>query len=786
MYWRINCTEHLVLGVRADPTQEQSKEVKEAATSNTQPTAARLKDNGARLGRQRSITYSAGVGLNAGRRMAVPQTVDKKSTTDPTVVVRWAGTADGRLVAGITCQGIYLWTLRPFVQLSNLVYKSTEEFGSPVDLVWKHEEEEPMARYADYSDAQSGAVVATFFVVLSRGYVFEIAVYKRDNPVLEYEFSTQHYHVRGAGEGKGIPALGLAQKRTYRLPGSSSVVCAATTIGGYRQQQQQQEDDAESGSSALVATQSHVHRLAWTGTLVSSVDIKHIYDNPLAHIRQALCIAGFSDAATEIEVYLFSDGVIRTLTRKHRHGEGSSTLSPPPPEIRTLGAADSTHRCTVMAYTPASRLVAVGTTTGDVLLYSAAADNPEIARVGRIAFTHERGAQVSAIAWTPDGLALACGYTSGHVCVFSALGYELNITRLSATQSPRETHRNNEDGGGGVAMAVVLPVPAALVWMRGSTRLCVFSDCLSAMDGGTVLRHQQADVLPFARAASSTVACDGNTKRVCLFSDDKVFLNLCEFDQADQNQNQNQNQLQLQPELQWHVAHIPPEYIASNWPIRYVAADDDGRAIAVAGTHGVAWYSCDTQRWRMLRNQQQEEAITCVGGLLWYHNYLVVACINRECGDLAQLLFFARNRQLDMTSDMQTVVLEHPAATISCHNSNLLVLCRNNMLYQYAIFDDVDFIQVAFRRQIDLSTSGAPVVEPPRVRSLQWVPSALFDTRPAFLVHQGTTLMVVEELPFDEAGAGAGTGTGGAMDAEGVLLRTAVVSDQVEMTITSG
>ncbi|KAJ2555200.1 WD40 repeat protein [Coemansia sp. RSA 1933] len=701
MYWRIDCTEHLLLDIRTDPSKERN-----SSNSSDRQTG----NNGSgRLGRQRSVTYSSGVGPDVGRRTtAAPPHMMDKSTAAPTLVVRWAGSPDGRLLAGVTRQGVYLWSLKPFMQLSSLVYERVDEFGSPVDIVWKEEEETFHDLYSSTDDTTK--TVATLFVVLAKGYVFEVSVYKRgDAGVLEYEFATQHYFVRGPGEGRGVPALGLAQKRTYKLPGTAAAVCAATRT------------QMQGGGAVLIATHTHVHRIAWTGALESSVSVRDIYDNPLAHVTQIISIAT-ADAAA-MEVYLFSDGAIRIRNSAS--------------EPFTLDAADGMLKYTAMAYTAASQMVALGTTAGDVVLYSVAAD---IGRIERIRFGHDRDAQVSAVAWSPDGLALACGYTTGHVSVYSALGYELSTTRLSA-QAPTDARR--------------VPVPAALVWMDGATRLCVFSDCVAAEAGA--LPQQQGDALPFVRAALGTAACEGNTKRVCLFSDDKVFLNSCELGRDAGGGAQEQ------PELLWHVAQVPAEYMASNWPIRHVAVDDGGGSVAVAGARGVAVYSVETRRWRMLRSQQQEESLSCVGGLLWHRDRLVVACVNHACGDAPQLLFFARGRALDTTSDMHTVALEQAAASISCHNSNLLVLARDGVLSQFAVFDDMGVVQVGLRRQIAL----APHIDPARVRSLQWVPSALFDSRPAFLVHQGTELLVVE-APADAP------------------LRTSMVSARVEVAITSG
>ncbi|KAJ1825182.1 WD40 repeat protein [Coemansia sp. RSA 2671] len=677
MYWRIDCTEHLLLNVRDDPTSSPSRPSPRAEANGVQK----------RAGRPRSTTYSTGsIGPASAQSLAKHQAaaVDREHLGVAPLVVRWAGSPDGRLLAGVTRQGVYLWLVKPFVQLSSLVYEPAEELGQFVDVIW-------------------GVDGGMLFAVTSTGFIYEIAVYKRDTPALEYQFSAQHYYVRGPGEAAGISSLGIAQKRTFRLPGTGATVCA--TAAGLEM--------------AMVATRSHVYRLTWEGAVISTTAVRDIYDNPLAQLRQMLCIG---DGGSRTELHLFSDGSVHVL-----FCSGSEAV------VRPLEQPS----VTVLAYNPTGRIVAVGTTGSEVLLYAVDSREQSLDLITQWALEHDKAAHVAALTWTPDGSALACGYSTGHVVMRTVLGFELNATRLSSQTLPE----------------FLVPSPRLLHWAPGATRLYVFSDCVAA--SGDSVCGQQADVLPFVRAALNVVACEGNSKRVCMFSDDKVLLHHCEFEAHDLASQQ--------PELLWHVAHVPPDYISSNWPLRYVAADADGLHIAVAGTNGLACFSVASHKWRLFRNQQQEASISCVGGLLWYREYLIVASINHECGDSPQILFFPRTRPLDTTSDLQTVVLESPVVTMSCHDSILLVLCRNNVLYQYAIFDDMNFIQVSFRREIELSQFG---VDPLRVRSLQWVPSALFDGRPAFLVHEGIVLKVV----------GEGLGDSGSV----------VVSNRVEFAITSG
>ncbi|KAJ1733841.1 WD40 repeat protein [Coemansia biformis] len=732
MYWRINCTEHLVLDLQTQPRAAASQS---SATPAGGGDAAASRDSSAgaiRPGRRpRSITYSADSRPAAGNGTAKrPAHVDVPGSHDAKVV-QWASSPDGLLLAGIARQGVYLWLAKPFVLLSSLVYDATDAFGELVDIIWG----DPEGAAAERGGSEANAC-GTLFAVLSGGFIYEIAVYRRDTPVLEYQFAVLHYFGRGPGEGDGIRGFGIIQKRTYRLPesGPAARATAAAPAADHR--------------FAVVATRSHVYRLTWTGALISSTPVAEIHDNPLAEICQLVCLHGSSASSSRdggsgedssvgqnsgpfLELYMFTDGAIRILS-------GGQAV-----DVQPLDGAGSLYKATAISYSAASRMVAVGTSAGEIMLCAVA--GKRLDTLSRLAFDHDKDARVTALAWTPDGSAVACGYSTGHVVVRSVLGYELNVTRLCSQKIP----------------ACPAPAPFALAWVPGATRLYVFSSCVDAAGAPC---GQQGDVLLFARAALGTVACEGNSKRVCLFSDEKVFLYLGGLEAH--------GAASQQPELQWHAAHIPPGYMANNWPIRYVAADDGGQHIAVAGRHGVAHYSLATLRWRLFRSQQQEASLTCVGGLLWYQEYLVVACISHEHGDSPQVMFFPRSRPLDTASDVQTVALESPAVAMGCHNSTLLVLCRSGMLYQYAIFDDMDFIQVSFRRAVDLGSAG---VDPLRVRSLQWVPSALFEHRPSFLVHEGTVLSVVEECAAEP-------------DASSPRppARASVVSDRAEFAITSG
>ncbi|KAJ2795184.1 WD40 repeat protein, partial [Coemansia guatemalensis] len=643
---------------------------------DTEPTEdERSKSNGGAMQRgrrPRSVTYSDGSRPRVDRRSPkqehMPQTTSDSTTT---TVVRWAYSPDRRLLAGITRQSVNLWLLRPFVLLSRLVYDEIEEFGHMVDIIWE--------------DAESGrnsedvTRCGTLFVMLSMGFMYEVAVNRR-GVILEYQFATQHFFARGPGEGDGVQGFGLVQRRTYRLPvGGGPAICAT----------------AAGSSIAIAATQLQVYRLTWAGALASTTAVAEIHDNPLAQIQQIECICD-REGRRRQELYLFSDGAVRVL-----EFADTACIS-----TRLLDGTGPALRATVIACSSVSDMIAVGTDSGEVLVYAAR----QLERVERLGFGHGDGAQVTAIEWTADGSAFACGYSTGHVVVWTALGYELNATRLRGRHGTEQVQ------------------PVFMGWVTGATRLVVV--------GEDEQHRQQGDALPFARAALSTVACEGNAKRVCLFSDDKVLVHRGALAAGAR-----------QPELQWLVTHVPPGYVASHWPLRYVAVDDEGQHIAVAGQRGVAYYSVAAGRWRLFRSTQQEAALVCTGGLLWYREYLVVACTgaNADARDAACVAFYRRGRMLEAPAAL--VELTAAATAMSCHGSTLLVLCKDGVVNQYAIFDDVDFVQVSFRRALDVNAAIADVR---RVRSLQWVPSAQFDHHASLLVHEGTALRLVEETADGE------------------------------------
>lgn len=92
---------------------------------------------------------------------------------------------------------------------------------------------------------------------------------------------------------------------------------------------------------------------------------------------------------------------------------------------------------------------------------------------------------------------------------------------------------------------------------------------------------------------------------------------------------------------------MPHQYLIDNWPLKvrcstlpepwscrcysycaaqYACISGDMEWLAVAGVHGVAYYSMLKRKWTLFGNQAQEHEFSCHGGLLWWGAFLAVAC----------------------------------------------------------------------------------------------------------------------------------------------------------------
>ena len=73
---------------------------------------------------------------------------------------------------------------------------------------------------------------------------------------------------------------------------------------------------------------------------------------------------------------------------------------------------------------------------------------------------------------------------------------------------------------------------------------------------------------------------------------------------------------------------ILASYIALHHPIRYAVISNDARLIAVAGRRGLTHYNALSGRWKLFEVEKEEDTLRVVGGMAWWSNVLIVACID--------------------------------------------------------------------------------------------------------------------------------------------------------------
>uniref|UniRef100_A0A914EG37 Protein RIC1 homolog n=1 Tax=Acrobeloides nanus TaxID=290746 RepID=A0A914EG37_9BILA len=104
------------------------------------------------------------------------------------------------------------------------------------------------------------------------------------------------------------------------------------------------------------------------------------------------------------------------------------------------------------------------------------------------------------------------------------------------------------------------------------------------------------------------------------------------------------------PYCVWNTFRIPYEYISLNWPIRFVGIDEEcARIIAVAGNRGFAYYSLKSSKWKLFRNEAQEQALLVTGGVAVFNDFIVVTGCDME-NDEENVFIYSCNQQLESSS----------------------------------------------------------------------------------------------------------------------------------------
>ncbi|CAI5523710.1 unnamed protein product [Closterium sp. Naga37s-1] len=264
---------------------------------------------------------------------------------------------------------------------------------------------------------------------------------------------------------------------------------------------------------------------------------------------------------------------------------------------------------------------------------------------------------VACICWSPDNLAFAVGWKLRGLAVWSVSGCRLmctirqgsmsllppssssSSTTTAGITSPRSSAAGSDPAstpgsaaaGSATAAVVKSSEPmvggvAAVAWGEEGYQL-VAAEAGMVGEVAVGVRGRQAGRLvqfAFARQCSSKAVAGSSHVWQAMAGADRVLL----------VQSNEEEELRVQ-----HLV-IPQTYMGVNWPVRHVAASDDGSYLAVAGRRGVILHNLRSNKWRVFGDVMQERAVKCEG-LLWVGKIIIV-CNHRVASHSYELCLYPR------------------------------------------------------------------------------------------------------------------------------------------------
>ncbi|KAI8909885.1 RIC1-domain-containing protein [Powellomyces hirtus] len=576
------------------------------------------------------------------------------------------------LFVAISENTIYLWSARPTVLLA-VVERSKAtiiEDGENIDIFWKPD--------------GSTVVVAT-----NKGHLHFYDVYEPQTSFYNLEFSAPHHYVTGPGEARGIPSQALRFRIALGL--DAGIQCGT----GLK-------------NELLLSTigSLSILSLSWHGEIILDgiVDLSQtdFYQNEEIGLREMVV----SDGGT-FHCWVSDSGRAYLAQRHVRPGK----IRGAPESASTWTGScfynedGDSAKATCIAINNTFSLIAVGTVTGGVVVFSLSEDGTELQYSHSCLLDHagkghapvDVGA-VSSLAWSRDGYALAVGWVSGGLSVWSVYGRILT-SPLSEDGGMGEMNDKEEEGAELYRHGV-----RAVAWGMGDFELFVLPYAVGDKEPMTDIY-----VLPFAKSALAAGDVPDNKRSIVLVHDDKLTLYEGDAWDSDMANLGASHSVSIQ---------IPVMYITQNWPIKYAISSATGSYLAIAGIRGLAHYSTLTNRWKLFGNEQQEQSFSVVGGMMWYRDLLIAGCHDHEL-DTHEIRFFSRESSLSTTHLVHREPLPRPLIALNIFDAHLLVYTGDNVMRHYVLSHEGRGMRVTLEQQISLD---GVIVSPGSVRAVAWYP----------------------------------------------------------------
>ncbi|KAI5481005.1 ribosome control protein 1 domain containing protein [Pseudohyphozyma bogoriensis] len=308
--------------------------------------------------------------------------------------------------------------------------------------------------------------------------------------------------------------------------------------------------------------------------------------------------------------------------------------------------------------------------------------------------------RVTCLSWTSDGYGLAVGWALGW-SIWSVYGRLGSWSVAGSLSSGYGVEGEKSDAFEDHFMHGV----RNLFWSPGNLELYVL--CPPPIHPKKKSHDEQLFVIPFAKSAVTSLHTPDNTKHAFLQMDDRVLV----YRGADQP-----DMSVINPESDvWQHIKIPAAYIALHHPIRYAAISGDARLIAVSGRRGLAHYNALSGRWKLFENEKEEDAIRVVGGMAWWSNVLIVACVENG---VYQIRLFSRDKPLSLLESLEAVGLESEPLLLSVFDSSLLVYTADNTFHHFLIRQTRNGARLRVCGSIGFE---GVVADPTKVRGMSWL-----------------------------------------------------------------
>ncbi|KAI9355717.1 RIC1-domain-containing protein [Zopfochytrium polystomum] len=591
-------------------------------------------------------------------------------------------TPEGHLFVEITLDAVYLWCAKPAVILSKVERSAitVDEDGENVDVIWKPDS-------------------SSFVITTDKGYIhFYDLLESTSTKSFEFQFSTRHHYVTGAGQGDGIPSISLVFKMALEI--DTGIQCGV----GLEEE-------------ILLCTKESpsLLSLSWMGVVnpvgtMSLADI-HYLENSEECFSQIV-----TNASMDMFAWISTSGVAYLSQRIPAEDSDEEILEnesdEPPQSWAGLGFFNmrGEHEpATQISINSKLQLLAVGGKSGIVYIYLLSDDRAELRFSHQLRHPHQKVGHVSALDWTSDGAALAVGWSTGGFAVWSAFGHLLMTS-----------HGDDESNWESVPYADV-------------QSLVSLEKILSLLE---LVSKTSIFVIEFVHSCLLANHCMDNIQNLCLISDDRLLI----YDNNGDDFDPKRFDYAL-----FEPVQIPITYITSNWPIRVAAIDNSGLYIAVAGKRGLAHYNSVTYRWKIFSDEKIEQSFSVIGGMFWWEDFIVAGAENISSSQF-EVKIFSRATSLDQEC-LWSEPLPNPIVAMSNQLHKLMILTADNTLQYYQIEKESSGVKMELHQQILLE---GVIFNPFMVQGVGWNPLNGDQTnwlKQPILILKGGELSSLNEVP---------------------------------------